>query len=318
MSTGRLENSHWKDFNFNPSRLKKMQEGAEIIKNFLNIALTQGLLRSDILSKQNLTELSTRLIDTQIPTAARKVKMLIDLEMSPDNIELYKCELRWLGHVATSLSKFDKLSLAAKLELWQVAGGVIAKDLVMQQPAIEDSWTVKSIDISKEDSLTTRKIWLLGHRSGLWCYILDFAFGDQKLPETFHKSSKPHGLVHFYPGLTPGRVLFQTLHVSFFEAAQNQNRFSSISEMKIFLAKTYATNVFLQEIPITLSDIKTTIYNDEMIICDSDNYMLTINSINKKYFSLSPEKQWENIAISAGRPISIDLLYSKEQFYLIS
>ena len=184
MSPNGLVTSLWNNFNFNPSRLKKMQEGAEIINNFLNNALTQGLLRSEILSKENLTELSTRLIDTQIPTAARKVKMLANLEITPDNMSLYKCELRWLAHVAKYLSRFETLTLSGKLELWQVTGGVIGKELVLKHRPIEDSWTVKIIDINKEDSLTTRKIWLLGHNTGQWCYMLEFAFGNQKLPET--------------------------------------------------------------------------------------------------------------------------------------
>lgn len=83
MSLTGLDLDHWKDFKFNPERIKKMQAGSEIIINFINIALSQGLLRSDLLSTENLTELSTRLIDTQIPTAARKVKGLIEMDLSP-------------------------------------------------------------------------------------------------------------------------------------------------------------------------------------------------------------------------------------------
>ncbi len=318
MSRGGLENTIWKGFIFNPSRLKKMQEGAEIIRNFLNIALTQGLLRSEVLSKENLTELSTRLIDTQIPTAARKVKMLIDLDMSPENIHLYKCELRWLGHVSTYLSRFGSLTLPAQLELWQVAGAVITKEMVLKQVAIEDSWTVKSIDISREDSLTTRKIWLLGHSSGLWCYLMDFAFGNQKLPDSFQKNGRLHGLVYVYPGLTPGRVLFKSLHVNPIVPSNDLNRFNSIPKMKTFIARTYVQNVFLQEIPITLTDVKITLYNDQTIICDSKNYMIEISNNPKKYFSTSLEKLWEVIATSGGKSIEINLYFSKEQFYLIN
>ena len=54
MSLTGLDLDHWKDFKFNPERIKKMQAGSEIIINFINIALSQGLLRSDLLSTENL------------------------------------------------------------------------------------------------------------------------------------------------------------------------------------------------------------------------------------------------------------------------
>ena len=46
----------WKSFVFNPGRLRRMQEGAGIILDFLQLVLGQGLLASELLSEDNLKE----------------------------------------------------------------------------------------------------------------------------------------------------------------------------------------------------------------------------------------------------------------------
>ncbi|HQW71804.1 MAG: hypothetical protein IPI15_01460 [Saprospiraceae bacterium] len=318
MSLTGLDLDHWKDFKFNPERIKKMQAGSEIIINFINIALSQGLLRSDLLSTENLTELSTRLIDTQIPTAARKVKGLIEMDLSPQNLQTYKCELRWLGHIATYIKKFDQLTLPAQLELWQVAGGTIAKELVLKNTPIQDGWTVKNIQITKEDSLLTRKIWMLGHESGLWVYMLDFAFGNQKLPDTYHRGSQVYGLAFPYPGLTLGRILFKELHLKPAPAVNNLNVFDSILALKKFLANVYAHNIFIQEIPFTLIDMRATMFSEGLIISDTSSDYISISAGGEKKYYKDINHHWELVAESDDKNHFFNIIFSKDQYYLIN
>ena len=90
----------WKDFLFNPKRLEKMQEGASIIRSFLQLVLSNGLLTGNVLAEENLNELSTRLVDTQIPSASRKVKSLAKLQLDSDSLSLIRFELTNLGNLA--------------------------------------------------------------------------------------------------------------------------------------------------------------------------------------------------------------------------
>jgi hypothetical protein len=62
-----------------------MQEGASIIRSFLQLVLSNGLLTGNVLAEENLNELSTRLVDTQIPSASRKVKSLAKLQLDSDS-----------------------------------------------------------------------------------------------------------------------------------------------------------------------------------------------------------------------------------------
>jgi len=314
-----LEGYHsdlWQHFNFNPERLKKMQSGADILKNFIRLILNQGLLQSDLFSKENLTELSTRLIDTQIPTASRRIKSLVDISVDQNSLPLIRYELRFLAHIAKYLEEFEQLTLPAKLELWQVCGAAIPKETVLKQPPIEDQWILRSIEMSREDSLTTRKIWYHGLENDQWLFTLDYAFGNQKLEEAKPKYSRIGGKAFVYPGLSPGRmILIENGYIT--RKPSEHQKFETILELKAYLASIYTSNVFVQEVPFTLKNVLLIHQSEKFLLVDSVNEMLQISLHIRENGLDHSEKLWSKIANSGGKPFEINLIYSKAQFYLL-
>ena len=307
----------WHNFNFNPARLSKMQNGARIIHNFLLLTLNQGLLQSDLFSKENLTELSTRLVDTQIPTAARRIKNLIDLPLDNDSLILYKNELRYLGHISKFLEDFELLSIEAKLELWQVCGGTIPKESILNTKFIEDQWIIRAVEISREDSLTTRKTWFQGLGTGKWFYTLDYAFGNQKLNDGYRIYDKIGGKAYRYPGLTDGRILFIESGFVNRSSINDSWKFEDISSVRNHLASIYALNVFVQEIPITIKGIRIVSHTNHFCVVDRDNRYMEIFLKKDKKMEENMQQLWSIIAVAAGHETEISLFYAGNVFTLM-
>lgn len=309
--------SEWSRYHFNPERLLKMQSGADIINNFLRLVLNQGLLNSELLSRENLTELSTRLVDTQIPSAARKVRSFIDQPLTPEQLPRFRFELRFLGNLARLLLKFDECSLPLKLEIWQLCGGTISKDLVMKQQGLRDDWIVKNISVTREDSLTTRKIWLKGLQSGQWIFTLDYSFGNQKLPGTHTKGSILGAAAHFYPGLLPGRVQLSELPLMKVPAENQNHSFPDIATMKKWIAGAAGLNPFFQERPVSLQDVVIAVHDERFYAVDRKNEMIPIATREADSPDGREKTAWRIYAEAGGKPVFLSLMYSKGSFYFL-
>jgi len=309
--------SEWSRYNFSPERLLKMQSGADIINNFLRLVLNQGLLSSELLSAENLMELSTRLVDTQIPSAARKVKSFIDQPLTPERLDGFRFELRFLGNLARLLLKFDECSLPMKLEIWQLCGGTISKDLVLKQTGLRDHWKVRSIQVSREDSLVSRKTWLQGQYSGMWVFMMDYSFGNQPLPDEPGYGVILDQAAHFYPGMLPGRVLLSDTPILRSGPLTGIPVFSDISMMRRWLASMSAKDPFLQEQPLTLQQAVLACHEDQFYLIDNSRQLISIDTPTEKMPFVTRSKAWLLYAEAGGRPSTFTLIFSKGRFYLL-
>lgn len=287
-----------------------MRNGAEILRAFLEQVLSKGLLNQSIFDTTNLMSISTRLVDCQIPTAARRIKSMIGLEHNPDTLVQFAAELRWLSNIVLFLERFDHISLNSRLELWQACGGTIQKTKVLETHGIADEWAVRKVTFSREDSLMTRKTWILGKDNGLWLCLIDYAFGQEKLPENVKPGTKFFALAHLYPGLSVSRALIAQVHPSTRGSHPDTGASTSISQLRLKLARIYASNPFTQEIPISVSRVTADLVSDSLRLTDSEQDCLMLSG--------EPSKYEEITAISGGQPITMSLLYLREKFEIIS
>lgn len=307
----------WLNFTFNPARLLKMQNGAQIIRHFVKLVLNQGLLNTDLLSKENLSDLATRLVDTQIPTASRRVKTLADIPLTPDHLNAVRFELRFLMNIARQLENFESLSIMQKLGLWQVCGATVSKDLVLSQKGIQDKWVARTIDISKEDSLVTRKIWYKGMESGLWLFTLDYAFGNQKLPEGPALYSKISGNAFLYPGTIAGRMLFADNSNVTRIGTVSTHEFETIFSLRSFIAGVYNKNVFFNEIPVSLINVRICHQNEKFYAIDIEGFSIELKDRSELLNEKSAPALWSLLANTGGKLTKITAIYWRDEYYLI-
>ncbi|HQP76010.1 MAG TPA: hypothetical protein PL069_01310 [Saprospiraceae bacterium] len=307
----------WKSFVFNPGRLRRMQEGAGIILDFLQLVLGQGLLASELLSEDNLKELSTRLVDTQIPGAARKIKSFARYELNPETLPMFRFELRYLGNLAHMLMGFEQLSLSAKLQVWQICGGLISKELVLNQPGVNDRWVTKSVVVAREDGLVTRKTWFYGTHTLMWAFTLDYSFGTQPLPEGNKVGDTFNGIAKFYPGLLPGRILFtEKAEDSGVYRTPDVMRFEDIARLKLGVARLAAHDPLFHEYPVLMDKIILTSNNGQFYLVDVNNEFLPLITVEKRGYG-SKDDAWERFADAGGHPVSLWIMVSQGQFILI-
>ncbi len=307
----------WKDFIFNPKRLKKMQEGASIIRSFLQSALSNGLLNGNVWSEENLNELSTRLVDTQIPSAARKFKSLAKLQLDSDSLPLIRFELTNMGNLAHLLQDFDKLSLSSKLHVWQYCGGILPKEKVLNQQGIKDKWATKYIHISREDSLVARKTWFHGFNSGFWVYTMDYSFGNQPLPPGYKIGLNAEFVAKFYPGLMPGRILEDNNFNSAMPEVKMELKFESITEMNVWIARAFNIDPILNEFVVQLTDIRLMVNQEQFYIVDKDRKWIEISTLETSSF-FNTDKLLTMYANYGGMCQSMSLMFSKGRFYLLN
>ncbi len=301
----------WKDFTFNTARLQKMQDGARIILDFLQLVFSQGLLSSELLSEDNLKELSIRLVDTQIPSAARKIKSFSRWELNPETLPLFRFEFRFLGNLAGMLLDFDNLTISAKLHVWQICGGIIGKELVLGQPGLVDLWEVKSSVITREDSLVSRKTWYYGKNSMAWVYTLDYSFGTQPLPEGRKTGEKFAATVKFYPGLLPGRVLIvEQADKTKANVSWTPMQFTDIAGLQNGMATMAAYDPLFREFPILMSEVIVAYNQGQFYLIDQKNLFLSLRTIEKGAFG-SEETALRRFADAGGYPVHLWTMISE-------
>ena len=307
----------WKDFLFNPKRLEKMQEGASIIRSFLQLVLSNGLLTGNVLAEENLNELSTRLVDTQIPSAARKVKSLAKLQLDSDSLSLIRFELTNLGNLAHLLQNFNKLSLMSKLNVWQYCGGIIPKEKILNQSGFSDKWTVRYVNISREDSLVARKTWFHGFNSRFWVYTIDYSFGNQPLPPGYKIGKVAEFVARFYPGLIPGRILETNNFSNTFPPVKLELDFNSITMMNGWIAKAFNNDPLINEFVVQLVDVRMMVNQEQFYIVDNDRKWIEISTVDTSSF-FNKDILWAMYAEYGGRSQSISLMFSKGRFYFLN
>lgn len=306
----------WKTFSFNPKRLTKMTEGAGIIQSFLQLVLRQGILSGEALSEDNLNELATRLVDTQIPSAARKVKSFIQITVNADSLPLLRFDLTFMGNLARLILDFENQPLHVRLNLWQLCGAVIPKQIVNNQKGILDRWKVFAIHTSKEDSLTSRKTWFKGKESNFCVFTMDYSFANQPLPKGYKLNDVIIFNAKFYPGIFPGRVLIDFERENRLPPSKWNNQFSDIEGMRQWIANIVNLDPLMQELPVSINDVRLVLHQERFYIVDKEKKYIELNTeLTESYYNKDQMRLL--YAIAGGKPLEMELMYSKGKYYAL-
>lgn len=291
----------WSQFTFNPSRLKKMKEGGILLKSFLNQTLGRGLLDSSVLDKKVLQTLSERLVDAQIPSAARKVTGLANLEISDTGILEIRKILFWLGWLSVYLEKWDQLNYLLQLDVWQQCGATIPKASILNQEKRQDQWRVLDISTTKEGQLSTRKTIVYGEVIKECRMVIDYVFGQAKFERQYRLNQFIKSSYVPYPGLSQQRILLLDTEAGL--GFRNSLAFSSkilgIQTLRKHLIGVFNQNFLTLDHIVIVGGIIPIIVDGRPAITDGQGDVLYLNVADDSFLNY--------LAWAGGMPIAVPI-----------
>ncbi|WP_206507088.1 SWIM zinc finger family protein [Streptomyces chrestomyceticus] len=197
-------------------RAQRIAAGATELEQRLEDLLRSGLATADRAGYGTWDETAARMVDTQAPGLASRVRELGSTAASgadwPSRL-LAECALIHL--LDQAFLGIDRLppALAATVRT-RVGLTTDAADVLVgpDTATVRDRWLVLAQQDTDEGVLTSRRIWLRGERTGRMALHLSFGGPDRALD-----LSLPGGLVldadlAYYPGARPLRVVLGTRH----------------------------------------------------------------------------------------------------------
>ncbi|MEZ5055527.1 MAG: SWIM zinc finger family protein [Saprospiraceae bacterium] len=278
------------------NRLDDMKQGAYELNIWLKDLIGRGLASADALNHENWNFISKRMVDAKLSGIGRRMRILAD-RIGQDNWqEMALHEIGQWHLLAGGILKLEHLEDLEQMEILQLAGANVKKDLLMEEPGISDTWQILGVSMSMEESLTARRTWLYGYRSEKFALILDFAFGSAPFDVVYKAGTAMEGMVVFYPGTFPIRALVKTRE-SVLEDVLPVKGFKILNQFKNYWKKAIASNPWLSQFPLALEEVSPVQIENQWFLADKEG-----TAIPCKVEGLSG---WKLLSISAGQPFTV-------------
>lgn len=165
---------------------------------------------------QEFELLAARMVDSQAPGVARWVRSLAYLPASgtdwPDRL-LREFGLLWL--LAEAMQHRDRLSTAELTMLRGHLGYPVASAEVLAGPPVRDAWVVFGLhDTDDDDRVQTRRVWLIGQRTGRFALVLFFSVNGAPYEMTIAPGMLLEADLHFQDTALPLRAQIGQRHAN--------------------------------------------------------------------------------------------------------
>ncbi|MCM2580565.1 SWIM zinc finger family protein [Streptomyces meridianus] len=191
-------------------RAGRMAAGAVELEQRLTDLLRGGIAGADRAGYAPWDETAARMVDAQAPGLAARVRELGSVAGSgggwPERL-LEECALLHLLDRGLLLTDGLPAPLAATV---RTRAGVTteAADVLADPGArVRDRWLVTARQDCTEGTLTTRRIWLQGERSGRAAVLLSYGAAGRTPPQAFPPGPALDAEVAYYPGGQPLRAV---------------------------------------------------------------------------------------------------------------
>lgn len=156
---------------------------------------------------------AARLIDAQIPGAARRVRDLGGIAAIGG---------RWQERMLTAIGRLvllirafrrlDQLPPDTQADVRAALGFTIQKDEILAGTPVRDTWLTAAQYCYPEDRVRVQRTWLIGRETGRIAMLLDFAVGAAGFGASHIPGTAFSGELCFYPGAGPVRAVVKENH----------------------------------------------------------------------------------------------------------
>jgi hypothetical protein len=194
-------------------RAARVSAGLEELERWLRDQVRGGLAGAEREGYGRFEQPAMRLVDAQAPGVAGAVRRMPGIVASGAG---------WPGRLLDELGRLHLLvaahrrlgelppDLAASVRTW--VGYPTSTASVRELPPVRDKWSVLARRDTEEDTLTTRRVWLQGARTGRLAVVLSFAVWGRDLDASLVPGTCLDADVHFYPAAAPLRALVGERH----------------------------------------------------------------------------------------------------------
>lgn len=246
------------------------------------------------------------MVDAKVGGLSRRIKSWASLcaDHPDDWHERLFAELGTLYLMTKAFNKFDRINDDLQVEILIQAGMSIKKEELLNQKGLEDDWLVMSqIETKEEDNLTSRRVWLMGKKSGKTVLVLDFAFGNIGFTTAWINGYVYHSEVVFYPSAYPLRVVVKSVELGKpFSQIIGYPDFTHFFEI---YSKAVAQNPWLSDFPVLFAEVIPVFHQNQFLLIDNNKKY--ISCIIDKYADAFENDQtgWKLLAISGGKSIAV-------------
>lgn len=154
-----------------------------------------------------------RMVDAQAPGVAAWLRRLPAVVASgPRWPQRLLDELALLHLLARGYARRAELPADLVATVRDHVGFTVPRAEVLAGPAVRDRWVIVAFRDLDTETVTTRRVWLHGKRSGRWAQVLFFAAGGATLDASLVPATVLDADLHYYPGRAGLRAAVGTAH----------------------------------------------------------------------------------------------------------
>ena len=280
--------------------------GIESLQTWLKDLTRQGLAFAQSAPASFWAEQSARLVDAQLPGAARLVREMAQIPgPNPRWAEVLLLKMARLQLLIQAYRKLDTLPEASQADVRSLLGwNIKQEELLESNPGLADDWLVLAQTLEEdENGLRAQINWLWGKAShtspersaGKPAQIIHFAFRNQPMDNSLAPGLALRGELVYFPGAFPLRAVFKTRQI--LPSPFLPTGFPDFSTFLDGYAAALGLNPWLEVFPVVLEKVAVEKQETGWLLYDSNRAVLPLSA----RFSSA----WELFSLSGGHPIAI-------------
>jgi hypothetical protein len=238
-------------------RRERVSLGLAELDRWLGDQVRAGLANLPRAGYAHFDTVAARLVDAQAPGGAGTLRGIPTERVGadwPDRALHARGGLRLLIRAHEQL---DRLPAGLAATVRSRIGYPVAKDDVLRRPGVADRWHALAAVDTIDYQLETRRVWLLGERTGRWAMWLTFAVPGQSFDTSVQPGQVIDADLHFYPGGGEHRALVGVAHsTSRLETtATFPPQGASLAEVRAQFAEQLAADPWASRIPVLVRSV---------------------------------------------------------------
>jgi hypothetical protein len=286
----------------------RIESGLAQLEAWLSDLIAQGLATARTQPPQFWGLMAKRLVDSQAPGLARRVRDVGDLAMSsPEWQSDLLAGLARLQLLIDAYRRLDQLPAPLAAEVRTLIGWTQPQDALLERTGSRQRWHVLGHRQSEQDlhQLRVRYTWLAGQQSGDMALILDFAVGNQPFPAGLRTGQVTDAELVYFDGEPPLRALIKQR----FDSGPIQPSLPSpvdVLTLQSRFASLLARNPWLDTWPVVLGPVTIKVRGDAVQFVDATGRSVVAQS--------SLKHGWHLDALGGGSPLILFGLWDGRVF----
>ncbi|TYB42758.1 SWIM zinc finger family protein [Actinomadura chibensis] len=275
-------------------RERRVDDGLAELDQWLRDQVAHGLARAEKAPYRMWDDAARRLVDAQAGALAGQVRGCAAIIRRPGWPGPLLAEYALLRLLVRAYRRRGELPAGLRDTVRSRVGFTVPQEEVLADgERVRDLWCVTGARDTAQDLLTTRRVWLLGRRTGRPALVLSFAAPGTTLDASLVVGTEVDAELAFYPGSPPLRALVAERHGA---AAPARPAGTSVRGFLDGHAAALAADPWLDRWPALLADVR---------LARGERGELFASDPSGDALPLRLGDPWRLLALSGGGPVTL-------------